>query len=94
MHARATVAVTRAVQSLGMGPLEAILSGPAGEWNAEFFGWPKPYPDVSNLDSARDEIEGLTDQLHAPDFDCLNDDERAEVRGLVKSRSSTRNRAS
>ena len=34
----------------GHGPLEAILSGPAGEWNAEFFaGWPKPYPDVSNL---------------------------------------------
>lgn len=74
-----------AVQSLGMGPLEAILSGPAGEWNAEFFGWPKPYPDVSNLDSARDEIEGLTDQLHAPDFDCLNDDERAEVRDLSKA---------
>ena len=57
-----------AVQSLGMGPLEAILSGPAGEWNAEFFGWPKPYPDVSNLDSAREDIESLTDQLHAPDF--------------------------
>ena len=74
-----------AVQSLGMGPLEAILSGPAGEWNAEFFGWPKPYPDVSHLESARDEIETLTDRLHAPDFECLNDDERAEVRDLSKA---------
>lgn len=77
-----------AVQSLGMGPLEAILSGPAGEWNAEFFGWPKPYPDVSDLESARDEIETLTDRLHAPDFDCLTDDERAEVRELSKAARS------
>ena len=77
-----------AVQSLGMGPLEAILSGPAGEWNAEFFGWSKPYPDVSNLDSARDEIETLTDRLHAPDFECLSDEERAEVRDLSKAARS------
>ena len=74
-----------AVQALGMGPLEAILSGPAGEWNAEFFGWPKPYPDVSELGDAREEIEGLTDKLHAPDFECLTPDERAEVRELAKA---------
>ena len=74
-----------AVQALGMGPLEAILSGPAGEWNAEFFGWKKPYPDVSHLADARDEIESLTDKLHAPDFECLAPDERAEVRELAKA---------
>jgi len=74
-----------AVQALGMGPLEAILSGPAGEWNAEFFGWPKPYPDVSHLADARDEIESLTDKLHAPDFECLTPEERAEVRELAKA---------
>jgi|TARA_B110000263_G_scaffold9946_1_gene8468 hypothetical protein len=77
-----------AVQALGMGPLEAILSGPAGEWNAEFFGWPKPYPDVSTLAAHRDEIESLTDRLHGPDFECLTDDERAEVRDLSKAARS------
>jgi len=76
---------TVAVQAAGMGPLEAILSGPAGEWNAEFFGWPKPYPDVSGLADAREEIEAMTDRLHAPDFEVLNDDERAELRALAKA---------
>jgi len=73
-----------AVQASGMSPLEAILAGPAGEWNAEFFGWSKPYPDVSALSDRRDEIEATTDQLHAPDFECLTPDERAELRQLAK----------
>jgi len=77
-----------AVQAAGMSPLEAILSGPAGEWNAEFFGWPKPYPDVSALGDPRDQIEDATDALHAPDFDLLTDDERAEVRVLAKAARS------
>lgn len=74
-----------AVEAAGMGPLEAILSGPAGEWNAEFFGWPKPYPDVSDLAEARAEIEAHTDRLHAPDFEVLTGDERAELRELAKA---------
>ena len=74
-----------AVEASGMGPLEAILSGPAGEWNAEFFGWPKPYPDVSGLAEAREEIEALTDRLHAPDFEVLTAEERAELRELAKA---------
>jgi hypothetical protein len=74
-----------AVQSLGMSPLEAILSGPTGEWNAEFFGWAKPYPDVSGLGDAREQIEAMTDRLHAPDFESLTDNERAELRDLAKA---------
>ncbi len=74
-----------AVQASGMGPLEAILSGPAGEWNAEFFGWPKPYPDVEALAEARSNIESATDQLHARDFEHLTDDERQELRDLAKA---------
>jgi hypothetical protein len=74
-----------AVQASGMGPLEAILSGPAGEWNAEFFGWPKPYPDVADLSDRRNAIEATTDQLHAADFEVLDDTERAELRGLAKA---------
>ena len=68
-----------------MSPLEAILSGPAGEWNADFFGWPKPYPDVSGLADAREAIEAATDALHAPDFDVLTNSERADLRVLAKA---------
>lgn len=74
-----------AVQAAGMGPLEAILSGPAGEWNAEMFGWPKPYPDISGLADERDNIETVTDRLHGRDFEALSPDERAEVRALSKA---------
>ncbi len=74
-----------AVKQAGMGPLEAILSGPAGEWNAEFFGWKRPYPDVGDLADKREEIEAVTDQLHAPDFEALTPDERAELRELAKA---------
>lgn len=74
-----------AVQAAGMGPLEAILSGPAGDWNAELFGWPKPYPDVGDLTEAREQIESVTDQLHAGDFECLTPEERAELRELAKA---------
>lgn len=74
-----------AVQASGMGPLEAILAGPAGAWNAEFFGWPTPYPDVSHLSEAREEVEALTDRLHARDLDVLSDEERAELRSLAKA---------
>ena len=74
-----------AVQADGMTPLEAILSGPAGEWNAEFFGWAKPYPDVSGLAERREAIEAHTDLLHAPDFEVLTSDERAELRVLAKA---------
>jgi hypothetical protein len=74
-----------AVQASGMGPLEAILSGPTGEWNAEFFGWSKPYPDVSGLGDAREEIEAMTDRLHAPDYDVLTDEERTDFRNLAKA---------
>ena len=75
---------TVAVQAAGMGPLEAILSGPAGEWNAEFFGWPRPYPDVSGLADAREAIEEVTDRLHARDLDVLTPDQRARLRDLAK----------
>jgi hypothetical protein len=75
---------TIAVQASDMGPLEAILSGPAGEWNAEMFGWPKPYPGVEQLTAQREAIEAHTDRLHAPDLQVLDDEERAELRQLAK----------
>ena len=74
-----------AVQAAGITPLEAILSGPTGEWNAEMFGWPKPYPDTAHLADAREAIESTTDQLHAADFEVLTATERAEARDLAKA---------
>ena len=74
-----------AVQSLGIAPLDAILAGPAGEWNARLFGWPEPFPDVGHLAEARDEAEALTDRLHAVDLDVLTDDERSDLRTLAKA---------
>ena len=74
-----------AVQAAGLAPLDAILSGPAGAWNATMFGWPEPFPDVSHLADAREAVEAVTDQLHAADLDILTDDERAELRTLAKA---------
>lgn len=74
-----------AIQASGISPLDAILSGPAGEWNAKMFGWPEPYGDASHLRETREEAEALTDRLHATDLDVLTDDERAELRALAKA---------
>lgn len=48
-----------------MTPLEAILTGPAGEWNAKMFGATTPYPEVSRPVGTRDEIEAHAERLHA-----------------------------
>ena len=76
---------TVAVQAAGITPLEAILAGPAGDWNAEMFGWAKPYPDVAHLADVREEVEAATDRLHAVDVEVLSPDERAELRNLAKA---------
>lgn len=68
-----------------MTPLMAIMSGPTGAWNAKFFGWPAPYPDGEPFAEARKTIEATANTLHAPDFDPLTDDERAEFRTLAKA---------
>lgn len=81
-----------AVQAAGMTPLEAILTGPAGEWNAKMFGWPEPYPDVSHLATAREAVEAHTDRLHAVDLAVLDEAELAELRGLSKAALGHRTR--
>lgn len=73
-----------AMMASGMSPLEAIMSGPTGAWNAKMFGWPEPYPDGEPMADARNEIEAAANVLHAADFEVLTDDERAEFRQLAK----------
>ncbi|TMQ90442.1 hypothetical protein ETD83_35430 [Actinomadura soli] len=63
-----------AVLASGLNPLEAVLSGRSallldGEPNAEYFGWPRPYPEVTDdVRRRRDDAERLTDALMAPAF--------------------------
>lgn len=73
-----------AVHASGMGPVEAIMSGPTGAWNAKFFGWAEPFPDGEPLRDSRKEIEAVSNRLHAADFDVLTDDERDEFVALAK----------
>ena len=73
-----------AVQAAPMTPLEAIMSGPTGAWNAEMFGWQPPFPDGAPLEAQRAEIEAHANRLHAADFEVLTDDERAEFRELAR----------
>ena len=41
-----------AVTAAGVDPLQAVMSGRYGAKNAEFFGWPEPYPDPEGAKEA------------------------------------------
>jgi hypothetical protein len=68
-----------AVVAAGIPPLQAIMSGRNGAAAAEFFGWPKPWPDPSLAADAMRSVEQVTDALVAPAFAALTEDERAEL---------------
>jgi hypothetical protein len=57
-----------AVLASALSPLEAIVSGPYGAGNAQFFGWAEPYPDAEPLAEARAAVEAHTDALVAADY--------------------------
>jgi hypothetical protein len=73
-----------AVIAHGLTPLEAVLAG-GGPGNAEFFGWPEPYPDVTDKKPLRDDAEILTDRLAARAWGALDEGESAECVALVRS---------
>ncbi|MBO2446442.1 hypothetical protein J4573_05035 [Actinomadura barringtoniae] len=79
-----------AVLGSGLSPLEAVLSGtsallPSGEPNAEYFGWPRPFPEVTEeVRERRAEAERLTDQLMAPAFASLDKGEAEELVALAQ----------
>ncbi len=74
-----------AVLAAQMSPLEAIMSGPTGAWNAEMFGWPQPFPDGEPIVEARTKIEEHANRLHATDFEVFTDEERTEFRELARA---------
>ncbi|MFI0479114.1 hypothetical protein [Actinomadura sp. 9N215] len=79
-----------AVLASGLGPLEAVLSGHSailvdGEPNAEYFGWPRPYPEVTDeIRRRHDDAERLTDELMAPAFAPLGKAEADELAALLQ----------
>lgn len=72
-----------AVRVSGLTPLEAIVAGPGGPGNAEFFGWQGPFPDPAPLADRRRHAEGLTDDLMTGPAGALTAEERAEFADLV-----------
>ena len=68
-----------AVAAAGIPPLNAVMSGRYGASNAEFFGWPQPYPDPADFKEQMAAAEAVTDQLVLPAYQALDDSERAEL---------------
>ncbi|MCW2706796.1 MAG: hypothetical protein JWM22_638 [Frankiales bacterium] len=68
-----------AVAGYGVDPLQAVMSGRYGATNAEFFGWPKPWPDPEIGKEQMAAAERVTNHMVSPAFSVLTDDERAEL---------------
>ena len=75
-----------AAQAQGLTPLETILAGPGGEGGAKMFGWPEPFPEMSDeLRARRATAEDVTDQLDARDLSVLSDGERDRLVAAVQA---------
>jgi hypothetical protein len=68
-----------AVVAAGVPPLNAVMSGRYGQTNAEFFGWPKPWPDPAEYADEMNAVEERTDALVRPAYEALSEDERTEL---------------
>ena len=68
-----------AVAAAGIPPLQAVMSGRYGATNAEFFGWPQPWPDPAVAKDAMAAVEAQTDVMVRAAYEVLTEDERAEL---------------
>ncbi len=68
-----------AVVAAGVPPLNAVVSGRYGTTNAEFFGWPQPWPDPAEYADAMRGVEVTTDALVCSAYAALSEAERAEL---------------
>jgi hypothetical protein len=68
-----------AVRGYGVDPLQAVMSGRYGGTNAEFFGWPQPWPDPAAGKEQMAAAERITNAMVARAFEVLTDDERTEL---------------
>ncbi len=68
-----------AVAGYGVDPLQALVSGRNGPPNAQFFGWPEPYPDPELGKEKMAAAERVTNHMVAPAFEVLTEAERATL---------------
>lgn len=78
-----------AVAAVGLGPLEAVVTGTLGEANARFFEWPEPYPDPDVHRARWDAAEDLTAAAAGLPYDALTAEERAELVTLLEAALAT-----
>ena len=83
-----------ALGAVQLDPLIAILTNPArddtgasvGEGNAREYGWPEPFPTVTDADRVRrDAAEQLTDDIVAVAYDALSEAELNELLALLEA---------
>jgi hypothetical protein len=76
-----------ALAALQQDPLIAILTNHDSdrpEENAAEYGWEPPFPAVTAADRERRvRVEELTDDLVAPAYEALDEDERTELVALL-----------
>jgi hypothetical protein len=68
-----------AVAAAGIPPLQAVMSGRYGASNAQFFGWPEPWPDPELARDAMAAVETVTDQLVEPAYAALSPEDRTRL---------------
>jgi hypothetical protein len=68
-----------AVAGYGVPPLQALVSGRNGPPNAQFFGWPEPYPDPEAGREKMAAAERITNLMVAAAFEVLTPAERTEL---------------
>lgn len=72
----------------GLSPLEAVMAS-GGEANAQFLGWPAPYPDPDTIRERHAAAEKNTDALAARAFEPLDDHQRRELVELLRGARDT-----
>jgi hypothetical protein len=73
-----------AVRSVGLRPLEAIVTGPGGPGNATFFGWSAPLPEATDrLRALLARAEEATDAQVGPAYGVLDGAERDDLLRLL-----------
>ena len=79
-----------ACAAVGLAGLPAVMAGPNGAANAQFFDWPEPYPDPAAYRAKWDAAEDLTAASAAIPYDeALDGRERAELVELLQEAFAT-----
>jgi hypothetical protein len=71
------------VLAAGLSPVEAIMAT-EGEFMAQMYGWPAPYPDVEASKIRKAPVEAATNDAVAASYDALDPATLAELADLVE----------